>query len=111
MYYIQILAAKHAMCPHSCRHGLLGNKKVHYRLRSLRTPHLFDGMKNCIERVELSFGFAVMVFVFAGSLFSSRYLRLNKDACQPSYLPCPLFVYQYRKPPISPPKYKPPPQI
>ena len=84
MYYIQILAAKHAMSPYSCRHGLLGNKKVHYRLRSLRTPHFFDGMKNCIERVELSFGFAAMVFVFAGSLFTSRYLRLNKDACQPS---------------------------
>ena len=70
---------------------------MHYRLRSLRTPqNLFDGMKNCIERVELSFGFAAMVFVFAGSLFTSRYLRLNKDACRPSYLPCPLFIHDAR---------------
>ena len=35
-------------------------------------------MKNYIERVKLSFGFAVMVFVFAGSVFTARYLRLNK---------------------------------
>ena len=34
--------------------------------------------ENCIERVELSLGFAVMEFVFAGSVFTSRYLRLNK---------------------------------
>ena len=49
-------------------------------------------MKNCIERVKLSSGFAVMVFVFAGSVFTARYLRLNKGTCRPSYLPCPLFI-------------------
>ena len=50
-----------------------------YRWRSLRTPpNLFDRMKNYIERVKLSFGFAVVVFVFAGSVFTARYLRLNK---------------------------------
>ena len=50
-----------------------------YRLRSLRTPqNFFDRMKNCIERVKLSSGFAVMVFVFPGSVFTARYLRLNK---------------------------------
>ena len=44
-------------------------------------------MKNCIKRVKLSSGFAVMVFVFAGSVFTARYLRLNKGTCRPSYLP------------------------
>ena len=68
-------------------------KTVKYRLRSLRTPqNLFDRMKNCIERVKLSSGFAVMVFVFAGSVSTARYLRLNKGTCRPSYLPCPLFI-------------------
>ena len=54
-------------------------KTVQYRLRSLRTPqNLFDRMKNCIERVELSFGFAVRVFVLVGSVFTSRYLRPSR---------------------------------
>ena len=48
---------------------------------------------SCIERVELFFGFAVMVFVFARSVFTSdSYLHLNKGTCRPSYLPCPLFI-------------------
>ena len=46
---------------------------MQYRLRSLRTPqNLFDRMKNCIERVELSFGFAVRVFVLVGSVFTYK---------------------------------------
>ena len=69
------------------------SKTVKYRLWSLRTPqNFFDRMKSCIERVKLSSGFAVMVFVFAGSVFTARYLRLNKGTCRPSYLPCPLFI-------------------
>ena len=69
------------------------SKTVKYRLWSLRTPqNLFDRMKNCIERVKLSSGFAVMVFVFAGSVFTARYFRLNKGTCRRSYLPCPLFI-------------------
>ena len=69
-------------------------KTVQYRLRSLRAPqNLFDRMKNCIERVELSFDFAVIVFVFAGSVFStSRYLSLKKSTCRPSDLPCRFFI-------------------
>ena len=71
-------------------------KTLQYRLGSPRTPHnLFDRMKNCIERVELSFGFAVMVFVFAGSVFTSSYLRLNKGTCRPGDLLC-LVVYLYQ---------------
>ena len=70
------------------------SKTVKYRLRSLRTPqNLFDRIKNCIKRVKLSSGFAVMVFVFAGSVFTARYLRLNKGTCRPSYLPCPFNIY------------------
>ena len=48
--------------PFTCRHGLLESKKtVQYHLRSLRTlQNLFDRMKNCIERVERSSGFAVI---------------------------------------------------
>ena len=50
------------------------SKTVKYRWRSLRTPpNLFNRMKNYIERVKLSFGFAVVVFVFAGSVFTARY--------------------------------------
>ena len=68
-------------------------KNCEISLRSLRMPqNFFDLMKNCIERVKLSSAFAVMVFVFAGSVFTARYLRLNKDTCRPSYLPCPLFI-------------------
>ena len=68
-------------------------KTVQYRLRSLRTPqNLFDRMKNCIERVELSFGFAVRVFVLVESVLTSRYLRLNKGTCWPGEMPCRLFA-------------------
>ena len=68
-------------------------KTVRYRLRSLRTlQNMFDRMNNCIERVELSFSFAVMVFVFSGSMFTSRYLRLNKGTCLPGDLPSRLFI-------------------
>ena len=68
-------------------------KTVQYRLRSLRTPqNLFDRMKNYIERAVLSFGFAVRVFVLEGSVFASRYLRLNKGTCWPGDLPCRLFI-------------------
>ena len=58
----------------------------------VRRTIFFDRMKNCIERVKLSSGFAVMVFVFAGSVFTARYLRLNRGTCRPSYLPCPLSI-------------------
>ena len=68
-------------------------KTVQYRLRSPRTPqNLFDRMKNCIKCVELSFDFAVMAFFFTGSVFTSRYLRLNKGTCQTSDRPCRLFI-------------------
>ena len=81
------------------------SKTVKYRLRSLRTPqNFFDRVKNCIERVKLSSGFAVMVFVFAGSVFTARYLRLNKGTCRPSYLPCPLFIQVLHVPQKSMPK-------
>ena len=68
-------------------------KTLQYCLRSLCTPqNLFNRMKNCIEHVELSFGFAVRVFVLVGSVFTLRYLRLNKDTCWPGDLPCCLFI-------------------
>ena len=65
--YIKIcycLVAKHAIYPCSCRHGLS----------------------------SLPFGFVVMVFVYAGRVFTSRYMRLNKGTCRPSDLPCRLFI-------------------
>ena len=82
------LVAKDAMFPCSCRHRLLENKKnVKYRSLLLRMPqNLYDRKKNCIERVEL--------YLFDGSVFTSRYLRLNTGTCWPSCLPGPL-LYQY----------------
>ena len=49
-------------------------------------------------------GFAAMAFVFAGRVFTSRYLRLNKGTCGPSHLLCPLFKPVPHEPLKSVPK-------
>ena len=78
-------------------HAGTDSKTVKYRLRSLRTPqNFFDRMKNCIERVKLSSGLAVMVSVFSQGACLRRYIcvwiRALEGACRRSALPCPLFI-------------------
>ena len=94
-----LLSTPGSRCPYSRGNGFK-NCEISLAIASY-AAEFFDRMKNCIERVKLSFGFAVMVFVFAGSVFTARYLRLNKGTCRPSYLPCPLFMQVHHMCPKS----------
>ena len=82
------------LCVHT--HVVTDNTKIKHCAISFAIAsygaEFVDRMKNCIERVELCFSFAVIVFVFAGSVFISRYLPLNKGTCRSGDLPCRLFI-------------------
>ena len=63
------------------------SKNVEYRWRMAIASYAAEFVRSYekLHRacIELSFGFRV---------FTSRYFRLNKGACRPTYLPCPLFI-------------------